>query len=112
MASDYSNNLVVLDGTFKEKFEINSNQMTVNSLSFPFDRLGDDSLCLCNLWGNCRMTSGRKIIVPWDTTDSFGLLRELLYSNETFVENVMATETNTAIPILNLDFHIENKHKC
>ena len=49
MASDYSNNLVVLDGTFKEKFEMNSNQMTVNSPSFPFDRLGDDSLCLCNL---------------------------------------------------------------
>ena len=33
----------------KSLFEINLNQMTVNSLSFPFDRLDDDNFCLCNL---------------------------------------------------------------
>ena len=33
----------------KSLFEIDLNQMTLNSFSFPLDRLGDDSLCLCNL---------------------------------------------------------------
>ena len=91
---------------------------------FPFDRLDDNSLCLCNLWGKEQLPVelpndfSAKIIVPHDTADSFdvavksylfGLLRELLYGNEaqehspsgTFAalnakEYVLATETNTA----------------
>ena len=91
---------------------------------FPFDRLDDDSFCLCNLWGKEQLPVelpndfSAKIIVPHDTADSFdvavksylfGLLRELLYGNEaqehspsgTFAalnakECVLATETNTA----------------
>ena len=45
-------------------------------IRFPFDRLDDDSLCLCNLWEKQQLAVkltddfSAKMIVPRDTDDS------------------------------------------
>ena len=72
----------------KSLFEIKLNQMTINSLSFPFDRLDEDNLSLQSLrklpddfWAK----NHRALWYSWFFRQklAFGFLRELLYGNET-----------------------------
>ena len=116
----------------KSLFEINLNQ--IKFTRFPFDRLDDDSLYLCTLRWKKQLAvklhddfsakNHRASSYSWFFSQkfAFGLLRELLYSNETLEHwargtlaapsakewNGMTPETNT-LPSLNRDFAIEKK---
>ena len=64
-------------------------------IRFPFDRVDDDSLCLCNLWEKQQLAvkltndfsakNDRSVVIQLilGLQLAFGLLRELHYSNET-----------------------------
>ena len=100
---------------------------------FPFELLDDDGLCLCNLRGKEQLAkklsddfSAKNRCASWYSWFfrqklAFGLLRELLYNNETVKHWARARgnfaalgakewkQKRTQRPILTIGFAIENK---